>query len=96
MLTVNMGVVTGQVGVVTSDEGGLSTDQITDLFLDKAIYVSENAPEPIKEQAKAYREALRTLIVETINFTRKQERATIAHTLMMSGHEDLADIVRRL
>lgn len=96
MLSVNMGVVTGQVGVVTSDEGGLSTEQIADMFLDKAIFVSDKAPDPIRQQAEAYRESLRQLVCSTIDFTRKQEKATIVHTLMVSGHEDLADIVRRL
>lgn len=96
MLSVNMGMVTGQVGVVTSNEGGLSTEQIANMFLDKAIFVSENAPDPIKQQAEAYREQMRVLVSNTIEFTRKQEKATIVHTLMVSGHEDLADIVRRL
>ena len=45
----------GSVNVVTSQNGGLSNDQIAEIASNKIIYVSDEAPEPIRQQAEALR-----------------------------------------
>ena len=84
------------VNVMTSDEGGLSDEQIVDLVLDKIILVSDNAPPAIKDQALVFRDNIRNILYSYVQFTKKQERATITQTLAKAGHEDLANIIRRL
>jgi len=84
------------VNVMTSDEGGLSDEQIVDLVLDKIILVSDNAPPAIKDQALVFRDNIRNILYSYVQFTKKQERATITQTLLRAGHEDLANIIRRL
>ena len=54
MFSVNTNTIVGQVGVATSDNGGLSTEQISELAVNKIVSISENAPEPIKQQAEAF------------------------------------------
>ena len=46
MFEVNIGSV-GSVNVVSSDNGGLSNDQIADMAADKIMYISDEAPEVI-------------------------------------------------
>ena len=84
------------VNVMTSDEGGLSDEQIVDLVLDKIILVSDNAPPAIRDQALIFRDNIRNILYSYVQFTKKQERATITQTLLRAGHEDLANIIRRL
>lgn len=84
------------VNVMTSDEGGLSDEQIVDLVLDKIILVSDNAPPAIRDQALVFRDNIRNILYSYVQFTKKQERATITQTLLRAGHEDLANIIRRL
>ena len=46
----------GSVVVKTSEQGGLSNEQIADLAVDKIASVSEDAPPHLKEQAKLFKE----------------------------------------
>jgi hypothetical protein len=86
----------GFVNVMTSDHGGLSDEQIVDLVLDKILLVSNDAPPVIKEQALLFKNNIREVLYSYVEFTKKQERATITQTLAKAGHEDLANIIRRL
>ena len=86
----------GFVNVMTSDNGGLSDEQIVDLVLDKILLVSDSAPPAIKEQALIFRNHIREVLFSYVQFTKKHERATITQTLAKAGHEDLANIIRRL
>jgi hypothetical protein len=86
----------GSVNVMTSHEGGLSNEQVVDLVLDKILLVSNNAPPVIKEQALVFKDQIREVLYSYVEFTKRQERATITQTLLKAGHEDLANIIRRL
>jgi len=86
----------GTVNVMTSDHGGLSNEQVVDLVLDKILLVSNNAPPAIKEQAFLFKNQIREVLFSYVEFTKRQERATITQTLAKAGHEDLAEIIRRL
>ena len=67
----------GTASVMTSEKGGLSNDQIAEMLTNKLIYVSDDAPEPIRLQAQAFKEKVRNLAQYYIEFARKEERATI-------------------
>ena len=58
MFDLNVGAV-GAVNIITSENGGLSNDQIADMLANKLIYISDEAPEPIRLQAEAFRDRIR-------------------------------------
>ena len=86
----------GSVVVKTSEQGGLSNEQIADLAVDKIASVSEDAPPHLKEQAKLFKEQLKGIIHHYILLARKEERATIIQALGSSGHKEMAEYIRRL
>ena len=96
MFTVNAGLKTGTVSVVTSDEGGLSNEQLAEMAKNKIVSVSETAPEPIKQQAHIFADNVQNILMFYIDLAKKEERATICNRLRTMGHPDLADIIRRL
>ena len=96
MFSVNGGVETGFVNVVSSDNGGLSNDQISDMATNRIVAVSETAPEPIRQQAQAFSENVRKVVHYHIELARREERATITHKLREAGHPDLANAIRRI
>ena len=53
----------GSVSVVSSNNGGLSNDQIADMLANKLMYISDEAPEPIRLQAEAFRDRVSQGIV---------------------------------
>ena len=86
----------GSVNVKTSNEGGLSNEQIADLAVDKIASVSENAPPHLKAQAKLFKEQLKGIIHHYLLLARKEERGTIIQALRSSGHKEMAEYIRRL
>ena len=96
MFSVNGGIESGFVNVVSSDNGGLSNDQISEMATNKIVAVSETAPEPIRQQAQAFSEKVRNVVHYHIELARREERATICHNLREAGHPDLANAIRRI
>ena len=95
MFEVNFGSV-GTVNVVSSDNGGLSNDQIADMLATKLIYISDEAPDPIRLQAEAFRDRVRNLAQYYIELARKEERASICAKVREAGQDQLADAIGRL
>ena len=86
----------GTVNVVTSNNGGHSPEQIADLALNKIMMVSENAPPVIRDQAIAHREKLREILIYYMNKMAQSERTTLWALFNKQGHNDMAEIIRRL
>ena len=86
----------GSVVVKTSEQGGLSNEQIADLAVEKIASVSEDAPSHLKEQAKLFKEQLKGIIHHYLLLARKEERASIIQALRSSGQKETAEYIRRL
>jgi len=96
MISVSTGVEVGGISVATSDNGGLSSDQIAEIAKNKIIYVAENAPPAIKEQAQVFSEKVEEILRFYIDLAKREERGTICQTLRNAGHTDIAEYIRRL
>lgn len=96
MISVTTGISTGTVNVMTSDEGGHSSEQIVELAMDKIMKVSETAPPAIRDQAEVFRESIRNAVHFYIELARREERATIANKMAKAGQTEMADLVRRI
>ena len=95
MFNINVAQV-GNVNVTTSENGGLSDEQIAQIVLDKICIVSSTAPEPIRQQAFAYKENIRKILLDYVALAKKEERASIVNILEKNGGNDLANLIRRL
>ena len=96
MISVETGISINSVNVMTSNEGGLSSEQLTQLAMDKLLKVSDSAPPVIKEQAEAFKENLQKVVYYYIELARREERATIAHKMSKAGQKEMADLIRRI
>ena len=96
MISVETGVTVQSVNVMTSDEGGLNTEQLTQLAMDKVINVADSAPPAIKDQAEAFRGSIENVLRHYIELARREERATISYRMAKAGQKEMADLVRRI
>jgi hypothetical protein len=67
----------GNVLVHTTHNRGHSAEELAEMALDKIIYVGEGVPEPIRAQALAYREKIRSILVFYMRQAILSERTTI-------------------
>ena len=86
----------GSVVVKTSEQGGLSNEQIADLAVDKIASVSDQAPPHVRQQAKLFKEQLKGVMYHYILLARREERASIIQALRSSGQKETAEYIRRL
>ena len=96
MISVETGMDVSSVNVMTSDEGRHTSEQITNLAMDKIMRVSDTAPPAIKEQANVFKENIRNVLFQYIELARQEERATIANRMAKAGQTEMADLVRRI
>ena len=96
MISFSTKVEVAPVNVMTSDNGGLSDEQIAQMAVDKIVSVSDNAPDVIRDQANVFKENVKKILFHYLILARQEERATIVHTISNSGNKELAEYIRRL
>ena len=83
------------VVVETSQNGGLSAEQITELCCRKIMYVSATAPPAIQKQAEEFRERIAVVVHHYVKEAMRSERDRCAQIASKGGYEDLTDLLRR-
>ena len=83
------------VFVETSKNGGLSSEQLATLCSRKLVYISENAPPEIKDQARVFKMRVEQLILNYIEEAMRSERDRCVEIALTGGYTDLADLLRR-
>jgi len=83
------------VFVETSDDGGLTAEQITRLCCQKLLYVSDSAPPEIRLQAEAFRDRIEAVVYHYIKDAMRAERDRCMQEALNSGVTNLAEMFRR-
>lgn len=84
------------VSVSVTDGRGHTPEEVADMCLDRIMHVSDSAPQAIRDQARAFKESLRPVLVFYIKKGIQSDRTTVYNTLKKSGQEDLAEMIRRI
>ena len=86
----------GIVEVQTTQHRGFTPEDVADRCLTKLLNVSDTAPSVIRDQAIAYKENMRAVIVFYMKEAVQSDRTTVGNALLDAGHKDLAEMIRRL
>jgi hypothetical protein len=86
----------GDFLVKTTENRGFTPEEITEDLLTKLIFISGESHPAIREQAVAFRDQIRPVIVYYMKQAVRSDRTTLAAQLSKQGHTDMADIIRRL
>lgn len=84
----------GDVIVQTTANRGWTPEEIAERAVNKLIFVSETAPEPVRLQAQAYREEIRKVVLHYLIEAVRSDRTTISNRLIQAGHPELLDLLR--
>jgi hypothetical protein len=77
--------------IYTTENRGMSPDEWVELALNRIISISDTAPMPLREQALAFRDQLRHLLLFYFKKVARSERTTIAGILRKEGFPHIAD-----
>jgi len=83
----------GDYDVITTSDGGMTPEQVAELCLAKIIYVGDEANPLLKEQALAYKDSIRQVLVFYMKQAIKSNHTTIANKLHKAGHSELTKLL---
>lgn len=86
----------GSIGcalVKTTVNRGFTPEEIAERALDKIIHVGENAPPVVRDQALAYRNQLRGVLVYYLHEAIKSNHTTLANKFVQAGHPELVKLL---
>ena len=86
----------GMIEVHTTSEGGHPTEFWAKLCIDRIIQVSDEAPESVQQQVKAYRDNIEKVINNYMQNAIKSDRITINNKLEKADLKEAADLIRKL
>jgi hypothetical protein len=81
------------IHVFTKDYGGFTPEEIAERALDKIIQVGDQSHPVVREQAIAFRNHIRGVLVFYMNEAVKFDRVTLAHKLREAGHPELIKLL---
>lgn len=83
----------GSVKVYTTTNRGFTPEEIAERALDKIIYVGSQSHPAIREQAEAFREQIRQVLVMYLKEAVDSHNVTISNRLTQAGHPELIKIL---
>jgi len=81
------------VSVMTTQGRGFTPEEIADRAVNKIISVGSQTHPVIRDQAEAFRENIRSVLVFYINEAVQSDRVTLANRLKKAGHPELVKLL---
>ena len=66
----------GKVHVISTNNRGLTVEEIAKVAVDKILYVAKDTPAPLRDQVLDFKSVLERLITEYLRVAVDQDRAT--------------------
>lgn len=83
----------GTVQVMTTSGRGFSAEELAERALNQIINVGDNAPPVIADQARAFRENLREVLVYYMREAMRSRNVTLAAKLVEAGSPELVKLI---
>lgn len=83
----------GSVMVQTTQGRGASPEELAERALDKIIYVGGNAHPAIREQAEAFKDSIRSVLVYYMNEAVRAHNVTLVSKFNKAGCPELVKIL---
>ena len=82
-----------QFDVHTTQGRGHTPEELANFAVDKIMYVSKDANPLIRDQAQAFKEHIRVVLVKYLKQAVKSDRTTLANRLREAGHSELIKLL---
>ena len=86
----------GKVMVSTTENKGHDPEFWAERATKKICDISENAPDHVRQQALAFQDYINKVILESMKNAIISDRTTLINLFVKQGHQDMADILRKM
>ena len=86
----------GKVSVSTTSGKGHDPEFWAEVVTNKICGISDDAPDHVRQQALAFRNAVYDIVLRGIRSGIDSDRTTVVGLLRRQGHEDMANIIKEL
>ena len=93
MISANGALQIGDFTVSTVSGRGFTAEEMAEQILSKIIHVGGNAHPVIREQAEAFKDQIRGVLVEGIKQAIRSDRTTLANQFRAAGHSELVKLL---
>lgn len=93
MLSASGGMGLGDIKAMRVSGRGFTPEELVDHTVDRILYVSASADPVIRQQAEAFRERIRAVLIAYGNQCVKSNHTTLANRLKNAGHPELTKIL---
>jgi len=87
---------TGEVGrvlVQTTENRGFTPEEIAERALDKIIYVGSHTHPAIRDQAQAFKDSIRQVLIYYLHEAVRSHKVTVANKLRNAGSPELVSLL---
>jgi hypothetical protein len=84
----------GNVLVQSTSGRGFTPEELAEMALDKIVYVGSKSHPVIREQAEAFKNNLRVVLLQYLKQAVHSDRTTIANRLREAGHPELTILLK--
>ncbi len=87
----------GEVKVATTEYRGFSPEELAERATERIVTIAPTVEDPVvREQAEAFRSRIYHIILGMLQQAVVSDRTTLYNEFMKQGHNDMAEILRRL
>jgi len=83
----------GSVMVMATEGRGASPEEIAERALDKIIFVGSNAHPAIRDQAEAFKDSIRQVLIHYMHEAVRSHNVTLVNKFKQAGHPELIPIL---
>ena len=83
----------GSVMVMATEGRGFTPEEIAERALDKIIYVGSHTHPAIREQAEAFKDSIRQVLVHYMHEAVRSHNVTLVNKFTQAGHPELIPIL---
>ena len=83
----------GSVMVMATEGRGFTPEEVAERALDKIIFVGSNAHPAIRDQAEAFKDSIRQVLVHYMHEAVRSHNVTLVNKFKQAGHPELIPIL---
>lgn len=83
----------GDVMVMTTERRGFTPEEVAERALDKIIYVGSHTHPAIRDQAEAFKDSIRQVLIQYMHEAIRSHNVTLVNKFKQAGHPELIPIL---